>query len=129
MGYRYGTWDIDMDIDVGYGLSSIWDMGYRYDPPPYRYGHPGYRYGIWDIDMGDDSIDMVIQDIDMGYLVTLPARRPRSPPPTPPRRRADLHTSRHVIKYGIDSPSLSRFLSYDVMATIQLALRGVNLFP
>ena len=35
------------------------------------YGHPGYRYGIWDIDMGDDSIDTVILDIDMGYLVTL----------------------------------------------------------
>jgi len=44
----------DWDIDVGY-----------------RYGLPRYRYGIWDIDMGDDSIDMVILDIDMGYLVTL----------------------------------------------------------
>jgi len=42
----------------------MWDMGYRY-------GHPRYRYGIWDIDMGDDSIDTVILDIDMGYLVTL----------------------------------------------------------
>ena len=44
---------------------SIWDM-------VYRYGHPGYQYGIWANDMGDDSIDMVILDIDMGYLVTLP---------------------------------------------------------
>jgi len=39
----------------------------------YRCGHPGYRYGIWGIDMGDDSIDTVILDMDMGYLVTLPA--------------------------------------------------------
>jgi len=29
-------------------------------------------YGIRDIDMGDDSIDMVIPDIDVGCLVTLP---------------------------------------------------------
>ena len=66
----YGIWDIDIDIDMGYGLST-WDMGYRHGHSPYRYGHPGYRYGIWANDMGDDRIDMVILDIDMGYLVTL----------------------------------------------------------
>ena len=52
-------------------------MRYRYGQPPYRYGHPGYRYGIWDINMGDESIDAVILDIDMGYLVTLLADRAR----------------------------------------------------
>jgi len=78
MGYRYGIsiwdighqWDIDRDIDMRYGLS-IWDMVYRYGHSPYRYGHPGYRHRIWANDVGDDSIDMVILDIDMGYLVTL----------------------------------------------------------
>ena len=40
MGYRYGIWeiDIDIDIDMGYGLS-IWAadaMVYRYDHPPNR---------------------------------------------------------------------------------------------
>jgi hypothetical protein len=34
----------------------------------YRYEH---RCGIWANDRGDDNIDMVILDIDMGYLVTL----------------------------------------------------------
>ena len=48
---------------------------YRYSHPGYRYGHAGYRYGIWANDMGDDSIDMVILDIDTGYLVTLPGRK------------------------------------------------------
>jgi len=63
-----------MGIDMGYGLS-IWDMVYRYGHSPHRYGHPGYRYGIWDIDMGDDSIDIVMLDIDIGYLVLwLPLR-------------------------------------------------------
>jgi hypothetical protein len=46
-------------------------MVYRYGHSPYRYGHPGYRHRIWANDVGDDSIDMVILDIDMGYLVTL----------------------------------------------------------
>jgi len=50
--------------------------------------------------MGDDGFDMVIRDIDMGYRVTLPARRPRSRVPTLPRSRADLHTSCHVITHG-----------------------------
>ena len=59
---------------MGYGLS-IWDTVYRHGYVPYRYGHLGYRYVIWADDMGDDSIDMAILDIDMGYLVTLPARR------------------------------------------------------
>jgi len=69
-------WDIDRDIGMRYELS-IWDMVYRYGHLPYRYGHPGYRYGIWANDMGEDSIDMVILDIDMGYLVTLlPTIRP-----------------------------------------------------
>ena len=85
MGYRYGIWDIDvgyrtsmgtinMDVDMGYGLS-IWDMVYRYGHTPYRYVHPRYRYGIWATDMGDDIIDIVILDIDMGYLVTLECTR------------------------------------------------------
>jgi len=76
--YRYGIsiWDIDMGyrISMGYRYGyryGIWDMGHRYGHPPYRYGHPGYRCGIWANDMGDDSIDMVIQDIDVGYVVTL----------------------------------------------------------
>jgi len=56
-------WDIDRDIDMRYGLS-IWDMAYRY-------GHPGYRCWIWANDMRDGCIDMVIVDIDMGYLDTL----------------------------------------------------------
>jgi hypothetical protein len=65
MGYRYGI--------------SIWDMS--------------HRNGKVIIDMGDDSIDMVILDIDMGYVVTLPgqpSRRQRwqlpqpQPPPLPP---------------------------------------------
>jgi hypothetical protein len=56
---------------MGYGFS-IWYTVYRYVYLPYRYGHPGYRYGISADDMGDDSIDTVILDIDMGYLVTLP---------------------------------------------------------
>jgi hypothetical protein len=62
MGYRFGI--------------SIWNVVYRYGYLPYRYGHPGYRYGIWDNDMRDDRIDMVILDIDMGYLVTLPVGEP-----------------------------------------------------
>jgi len=33
----------------------------------------GYRYGIWVNGMGNDNIDMVILDIDMGYIVTLSA--------------------------------------------------------
>jgi hypothetical protein len=52
---------------MGYGISIL---SFRY-----RYGHPGYRYGIWANDMGDDSIDMVILDMDIGYLVTLPGSR------------------------------------------------------
>jgi hypothetical protein len=47
------------------------DLVCRCGHSPYRYGHPGYRYGIRANDMGDDSINMVILDIDMGYLVTL----------------------------------------------------------
>jgi hypothetical protein len=48
------------------------DTVHRYGYLPYRYGSPGYRYGIWANDVGDDhSIDMVILEIDMGYLVTL----------------------------------------------------------
>jgi len=46
-------------------------MVYRYGHSSYRHSHPGYRYGIWANDMGDDSIDTVILNIDMGYLVTL----------------------------------------------------------
>jgi hypothetical protein len=61
-----------MNIDMGYGIS-IWDTVYRYGHLPYRYGHPEYRCGSWTNDMGDDNIDMVILDIDMGYLVSLPA--------------------------------------------------------
>ena len=83
MGYRYRVWDIFYkDIDMTYELS-IWDMVYRYGDAPYRYGHPGYRYGIWANDMAYDSIDTVILDIDMGYLVTLVIRcqlAPRTPP-------------------------------------------------
>ena len=45
-------------------------MEYRYGHLPYRYGHPGCRYWTWHIDTGDDSIDTVILDIDVGYLVT-----------------------------------------------------------
>jgi hypothetical protein len=75
-----------MNIDMGYVLPT-WDMGYRYGYLPYRYGHPGYRYGIWANDMGDDSIDTVISQIAMGYLVTLPhwclAGLSASPPVTP----------------------------------------------
>jgi hypothetical protein len=26
MEYRYGIWDIEIDLDMGYGLP-IWDMG------------------------------------------------------------------------------------------------------
>jgi hypothetical protein len=55
---------------MGCGIS-IWDTAYRYGNPPCRYGHRGQRYGTWANDMGDDSIDMIILDIDMGYLVTL----------------------------------------------------------
>ena len=58
---------------MGYGIS-IRDMVYRSGYLTYRYGHPGYRYGIGANDMGDDSIDVVILEIDMGYLVTLPER-------------------------------------------------------
>ena len=69
-GCRSDINEIDMNFDVGYGIS-IWDTVYRYDYLPCRFGHPGYRYGIWANDMGDDSIDMVISHINMGYLVTL----------------------------------------------------------
>ena len=77
-GIRYGRsiweighqWHIDMNIDVGYGIS-IWDTVYRYGKLPYRDCHPGYRCRIWANDMGDDSIDMVISHVDMGYLLTL----------------------------------------------------------
>jgi len=67
IGHQRG---IDMAIDMGYGIS-IWEVVYRYGYLPYRYGHPGYRYGIWANNMGDGSIDTVISQIDMGYLVTL----------------------------------------------------------
>ena len=72
---------------------SIWDTVYRYGYLPYRYGHPGYRYEIWANDMGDDSIDMVILEIDMGYVVTLgpTARRPPPLVTAPPPR--GLHSS------------------------------------
>ena len=53
-----------------YGLS-IWDMMYRYDYLPYRYGYPGCQYGIWANNMGGDSIDTVISHIDMGHILTL----------------------------------------------------------
>jgi hypothetical protein len=54
---------------------SIWDMVYRRDYLPYRYGHPGrHRYGKWPNDMGEDSIDVVILDVDIGYLGTLRTR-------------------------------------------------------
>ena len=76
MGYRYGISDIN-EISIWVSKSN---MGYRYgiwyiDMAIHHvnFGHPGYRYGIWANDMGDDSIDMVILDIDMGYLVTLHA--------------------------------------------------------
>jgi hypothetical protein len=39
-------------------------------------GDDSIGYGIWANDIGDDSIDTVILHIDMGYLVTLPARPP-----------------------------------------------------
>jgi len=58
---------------MGYGLS-IWDI------VPYRYGHPGYRCGIWTDDVGDNSIDLVILNIDMGYLVTLAQSSDTMPP-------------------------------------------------
>jgi hypothetical protein len=82
MGDRYGRsmWeighqgDIHGDIDIGYGIS-IWNTVYRYGYLPYPYGHPGYRYGIWADDMGVDRIDMIILDIDMGYVVTLAVPR------------------------------------------------------
>jgi len=61
MGYRFGIRFIDMIIRHS-------DMVIQ-----------GYRYGIWANDMGDDSIDMVILDIDIGYLVTLPGSCPPSP--------------------------------------------------
>ena len=72
MGDRYGRsireierqWDIDGDIDMGYGLS-IWATAYRYGHPPYRYGHLGYRYRMWVKDMADCSIVVVISHIDM----------------------------------------------------------------
>jgi hypothetical protein len=47
------------------------EKGYRCGYLPYQHGHPGYRCGIWANDTGDDSIDMVIPEIDMGYLATL----------------------------------------------------------
>jgi len=53
MGYRYGTWCIDMVIyHIDMVILDI-DMGDEAN------------------DMGDDSIDTVISHIDMGYLVTL----------------------------------------------------------
>jgi hypothetical protein len=78
MGDRYGRsiweighqWDIDGYSDIGNGLS-IWDMVHRYGHLPYRCGHPGYRYETWANDMGVDSIDTVVSQINMGYLVTL----------------------------------------------------------
>jgi len=48
---------------------SIWEI--ELGDPPHRYGHPGYGCEIWADDVGEDSIDTVILDIDMGYLVTL----------------------------------------------------------
>ena len=68
---------------------SIWDMGYRFgiwcvDMVIYHIDmvildiDMGY---IWSADMGDDSIDIVISHIDMGYVVTLPSRpRPGKSP-------------------------------------------------
>jgi len=52
------------DIDLGYGVSiwlctiSIWSSWISI-------------HGIWANDMGDDILDMVILEIDKGYLVTL----------------------------------------------------------
>jgi len=74
---RYGSADVN-GISIGI---SIWDMGYGYRLRyidmaiygicVYRYGHPGHRCGIWPNDVGDESIDMVILQIDMGYIVPL----------------------------------------------------------
>jgi len=53
-------------------IYEIWKVDMvKHGHPPYRYGHPRYQYGIRDIDMGGDSIDTVILNINMGYLVTL----------------------------------------------------------
>ena len=86
MGYQYGILDIN-EISI---MVSIWNMG--------------YRYGIWYIDMVTHHIDMVILDIDMGYLVTLrvalrpgPARQDahhHHPPLEPPRHRPARHHER-----------------------------------
>ena len=60
----------DRDIDMGYlvidmGSSiSIWSS-------TITIWSSWISIAMWDIDMGDDSMDTVILDIDMGYLVTL----------------------------------------------------------
>jgi hypothetical protein len=61
MGYRCGLWVIDITCD----------MADRYGFLPYPYGHPGYQYGIWAHDFGNESIDMVILDIDMEYVLLI----------------------------------------------------------
>jgi hypothetical protein len=53
MGSRYGRSD-NNEISIGI---LMWDMG--------------YKYGIGDIDMVICHIDIVIQDMDMGYGLTI----------------------------------------------------------
>jgi len=78
VGYRYGISDIN-DISI---WVSIWNMG--------------YRYGICYINVVIHHIDMVILDIDMGYLVTL--RAPGSAVPQPDCSvRVQLSVNTHTL--------------------------------
>jgi hypothetical protein len=53
------------ELRVGAGAQGLADRVKIYDRDM------GYRYGISIRNTGDDSIDTVILDIDVGYLVTL----------------------------------------------------------
>ena len=48
MGYRYGIWDVDIDIDMGYGIWDI-DMGYGISIWSYTISMWSSWISIWDI--------------------------------------------------------------------------------
>jgi len=91
----------------------------RHDPISIWEIDVGYRYGIWADDMGDRNIDMVILEIDVGYLVTLSARAGTHGVPVVPQRGEAQRQAAPPVQHSLLHPTHLRPRTMDGWVRIQ----------